>query len=142
MKTLKKSILALSFVFAACLSVNAGLPAEAGVSANEVLIKYIENTTSGQVHDFKELLGEDFKQYLDCDRKPLNYNKRQLLSYLKSIKNVVYNCQTDYSLVEETQDFVIAKVNMKFPTFTRTNYVTLSNTKNGWKITSIAVKYS
>ncbi len=142
MKTLKKSILTFSFLFAAVLFVNAGIPTKAGVSANEVLVKYIENATSGQIHDFNELLGDDFKHYIDCDKKPLNYNKRQFLSYLKSTKNVIYNCETEYSLIEETEDFVIAKVDMKFPTFTKTNYVTLGNTKDGWKITNITVKYS
>ena len=142
MKTLKKSILTLSFLFAACLFVNADVPTKAGKSANDVLSKYIENTTTGQDHDFNELLGDDFKQYIDCDKKPLNYNKKQFMGYLKLSKDIKYNCTTEYSLVEETADIVIAKVDMKFPTFTKTNYVTLSNTKDGWKITSISVQYS
>jgi hypothetical protein len=142
MKTLKKSILTLSFLFAACLFVNAGIPTKAGVSANDVLIKYIESTTTGQKHDFKTLLGDDFKQYIDCDRKTLNYNKKQFMNYLKLSQDLVYNCKTEYSFVEEDEDFVIAKVDMKFPTFTKTNYITLSNTKEGWKITNIVVKFS
>lgn len=142
MKTLKKSILTFSFLFAACFLVKAELPNKAEKNANDVLVKYIENTTTGQIHDFKELLGDDFKQYIDCDKKPLNYNKKQFMNYLKSSKNVIFNCQTEYSLVEETNDFVIAKVDMKFPTFTKTNFVTLSNTKDGWKISNISVHYS
>jgi hypothetical protein len=142
MKTLKKSILTLSFLFAACILVKAELPNKAGKNANDVLVKYIENTTIGQSHNFNELLGDDFKQYIDCDKKLLNYNKKQFINYLKLSKDVVFNCETDYSLVEETEDFVIAKVDMKFPTFTKTNYVTISNTEEGWKITNITVKYS
>jgi hypothetical protein len=132
----------LSFLVAACVLVKAELPKKAGVSANDVLVKYIENTTQGQNHNFKQLLGDDFKQYIDCDKKLLNFDKKEFLSSLKLSKNVVYNCTTDYSLVEETEDVVIAKVDMKFPTFTRTNYVTLSNTPNGWKITNISVHFS
>ena|SRR5690554_323867 len=142
MKTLKKSILTLSILFAGCLFVNAGIPTKAGASAKDVLVKYIENTTSGEDHDFKELLGEDFKQYIDCDKKRFNYNKKQFLSYMKTTRNVVFNCETKYSLVEQAEDFVIAKVDIKFPNFTKTDYVTLSNTKDGWKITNITVKYS
>lgn len=142
MKTLKKSILTLSFLFGVCLFVNAGVHIKAGVSAKEVLVKYIENSTSGEDHDFKELLGEDFKQYIDCDKKRFNYNKKQFLNYMKITKNVIFNCETEYSWLEQAEDFVIAKVDMKFPTFTKTDYITLSNTKEGWKITNITVKYS
>lgn len=142
MKTLEKSILTLSFLFAACLFVNAGVAGKAGKSANDLLTKYIENTTTGQSHDFSEILGDDFKQFVDCDKSRLNFNKKQFMSYLKICKDVVYNCTTKYSLVENSEDVVIAKVDMKFPTFTKTNYVTLSNTNEGWKITSISVKYS
>ena len=142
MKTLKKSILTLCFLLAACILVKAETPKKVAKNASEILVKYIENTTTGQSHDFKQLLGDDFKQYMNCDKKMLNYNKKQFLSYLKSSKNVQFNCTTDYSLVEEAEDFVIAKVNMKFPKFTKTNYVTLSNTDEGWKITNITVKYN
>lgn len=142
MKILKKSILTLCFLFTACILVKAESPKNLAKNASDVLIKYIENTTTGQSHDFKKLLGDDFKQYLNCDKKTLNYNKKQFLTYLKSSKNVLFNCETDYSLVEEEEDFVIAKVNMKFPKFTKTKYVILSNTDEGWKITSITVKYN
>lgn len=142
MKTLKKSILTLSFLFATCILVKAELPKKAGENANDVIIKYIENTTTGQNHSFKELLGDDFKQYIDTEKKPLNYDKKLFMTYLKLYENVVLNCITDYSLIEETEDFVIAKVEMKFPTFTKTNYLTLSDTQDGWKITNISVRFN
>ena len=142
MKTLKKSILTLSFLLVASILVKAELPKKAGKNANDVLIKYIENTTTGHGYDFNELLADDFKQYIDCDKKKLNYDKKQFIKYLKSSRNIVFDCTTDYSVIEETEDFVIAKVDMQFATFTKTNYVTLSNTDEGWKITNISVQYS
>lgn len=142
MKTLKKSILMLSFLLVACILVKAESPTKAGKNANDVLVKYIQNTTTGQSYDFNELLADDFKQYLDCDKKKLNYDKKQFIKYLKSSQNIVFDCKTNYSVIEETEDFVIAKVDMQFATFTKTNYVTLSNTADGWKITNIVVQYS
>lgn len=142
MKTLKKSILILSFLLVACFLVKADSPKKAGKNANDVLIKYIENTTAGQGYDFKDLLADDFIQYIDCERKELNYDKKQFIKYLKVSANTVFDCTTDYSVIEETQDIVIAKVDMHFATFTKSNYVTLSNTDEGWKITNISVKYS
>lgn len=142
MKTLKKSILMLSFLLVACLLVKAEGPTKAGENANDVLVKYIENTTRGQSYDFNELLADDFKQYIDCDKKKLNYDKKQFIKYLKSTKDLVFDCETDYSVIEETGSFVIAKVDMQFATFTKTSYVTLSNTTEGWKITNIVVQYS
>jgi hypothetical protein len=142
MKTLKKTILTLSFLLVACILVKAEGPLKAGKNANDVLVKYIENTTTGHSYDFEELLAGDFKQYMDCDKKELNYDKKQFIKYLKSSRNFVFDCKTDYSVIEETKDLVIAKVDMQFATFTKTNYVTLSNSANGWKITSIFVQYS
>lgn len=142
MKTLKKSILTLSFLLVACFLVKADSPKKAGKNANDVLIKYIENTTAGQGYEFKDLLADDFKQYVDCEKKELNYDKKQFIKYLKSFENIVFDCTTDYLVIEETKDFVIAKVDMQFANFTKTNYVTLSNTNEGWKITNISVKYN
>lgn len=132
----------LSFLLVACILVKAESPTKAGKNANDVLVKYIQNTTTGQSYDFNELLADDFKQYLDCDKKKLNYDKKQFIKYLKSSQNIVFDCKTNYSVIEETEDFVIAKVDMQFATFTKTNYVTLSNTADGWKITNIVVQYS
>lgn len=141
MKTLKKTALTLTFLLFACFMVKAELPNRVDKNVAEVLSKYIASVTTGEVHDFKELLSDDFIQHIDCNRKGLNYNKKQFIASLKLLDNFDLNCTTDYSLVEEKDDFVIAKVDMKFPTFTKTNYVTMSETEEGWKITNISVHY-
>jgi hypothetical protein len=142
MKTLKKTILILSFLLVACGLVKAERPNKASEKANDILIKYLESTTIGQRHDLNELLSDDFKQYIDCDRQVLNYNKKQFIKHLKSTENFVTNCISDYSFVEEKENFVIAKIEKKFPTFTKTDYVTMSNIGKGWRITSISIHYN
>lgn len=141
MKTLKKTVLTFAFLFVACTLVKADLPNVANKKVAEVLVKFIESSTEGQPHDFRDLLSDDFIQYIDCDKKRFNFDKREFISYLKLVQNAEMNCTTDYSLIEEKEDFVIAKVDMKYPTFTRTNYVTMRNSGEEWKITNISVHF-
>jgi hypothetical protein len=142
MKTLKKTILTLSFLLIAFILVKAERPNKVEENANDVLIKYIENIMTGQDYDLNKLLADDFKQYINCDKKQLNYDKKKFIKHLKLTKNIVLQCKTNYSIIEDTEGFVIAKVDMQFASFTRTNYVTLSNTADGWKIINIVVQYS
>lgn len=141
MKISRKIILVLSLLIV-CILVKAERPKNAEINSNDVLIKYIENILTGRDYNLNKLLADDFKQYIDCDKKQFNYDKKTFIKHLKLAKNIVLQCKTNYSIIEDTEGFVIAKVAMQFTNFTRTNYVTLSNTSDGWKIINIVVQYS
>jgi hypothetical protein len=67
----------------------------------------------------------------------LSFNKTQMLDYMQSNKNVELACTASTSLIESNPDITLVKVDMKFDSFVRSNYITLTNTADGWKITSV-----
>ncbi len=60
-----------------------------------------------------------------------------MTDFLKAGKNVEQACTTSTRVVENNAYMAVVKVDMKFDQFTRSNYVTLVNTGNGWKITNV-----
>lgn len=141
MKTLKTTVLTFSLLVA-CVLVKAELPNKSSKNANGVLDAYVESVTKGNIQDVEELLGDDFKQYVNGDKKSLNFNKRQFMRQLTLSEDYAMNCTADYSFMEKKENFVIAKVDMKYPGFTKTDYLTMNHTAEGWQITSISVHYN
>ena len=53
-------------------------------------------------------------------------------------------CSADKAIrqLESNANIAIVKVDMKYSDFTRSNYVTIANTGNGWKITNVYSTFS
>ena len=69
--------------------------------------------------------------------KMLNFNKKEMLNFLQRVKNVEQDCITSTSIVENNTDSAVIRVDMKFDGFVRSNYLTVVNTGEGWKITKV-----
>ncbi|WP_374164417.1 nuclear transport factor 2 family protein [Arcticibacter sp. MXS-1] len=99
---------------------------------------YIDAMTLGKIKDFGEVLDNDVKFTMTQGQKIVNFNRAQMLSALKGSENMEQNCKTSYSVVEQNDAQSIVKVTMTYDVFTRTNYVTISHTDKGWKITNVS----
>lgn len=143
MKKLKNAILALILIICASTAINAHPidKPEEKKTLNYTLNKYIEGTTRGMINDFSDLLDTDFKLALQRVQKTVSFNRDQFLEDLKNIEGVMQQCQTTYTLLERNANFAMARVEMKYPDFTRVNCVNLSNTGNGWKITDVSTTF-
>ena len=141
MKTLFKTILTFSFMIFACSFANANPNTAAKKSMNYTLTKFIEGSTLGEIAGLPVLLDEGFKMDINCGSRTFSFNKKQVVDFMKKTKNIVQNCETNYKIVEENGDFTIAKVEMKYPNFTRVNYVTLVNHGFYWSITNVSTTY-
>lgn len=153
MKTLQISILALCLLMFAFVNVQAAPAisaataknsAESGVKATRsyTVNKFIESVTSGNSKDLVRLLDDNFQQTVSYKGRSSTYNKSQFIKILKLSEDVVMNCTTTYTVIEECDDLSIVKVTMKFPTFVKTSYVTLKpNKKDIWKITNVSTVY-
>src|SRR5690554_5670082 len=141
MKTLFKSLLTFSFMILACSFVKADPNTGSKKSMDYTLTKFIEGSTLGEISGLPVLLDDGFKMDINCGNRTLSYNKKQVVDFIKKTKNIVQNCTTDYKIVEENSDFTIAKVEMKYPNFTRVNYVTLVNHGIYWSITNVSTTY-
>lgn len=140
MKNLIKTLLTFSFMIVACSFVKAD-PKTASKPMNYTLTKFIEGTTLGEISGLPVLLDDGFKMDINCGSRTFSFNKKQVVDFMKKTKHIVQNCSTTYKVVEENDDVTIAKVEMKYPNFTRVNYVTLVNHGSYWSITNVSSSY-
>jgi len=153
MKTLQISLLTLFVLMYALVNVQAA-PINTASSAKDLketaikasrsytINKFIEGVTSGNTKDFIRLLDDNFQQTVAYNGKSVTYNKSQFAQSLKLSKDIVMNCTTTYTVVEECDDLSIVKVEMKFPTFVKTSYVTMKPDRaDEWKITNVSTVY-
>src|SRR5690606_756924 len=138
MKTLKTVILTFSFLLFATILVKANPAPKAKRTIDYVLNQYIDCTSKGKFNDFSKILDNNFKYHITYSGRTTTYNKKQIVEYMKETKNLLRNCNTSYTLVESNDNFSIAKVDMKYPTFTKTDYVTMYiNSNTEWTITNV-----
>ncbi|MGX5690077.1 putative lumazine-binding protein [Arcticibacter tournemirensis] len=141
MKTLKNIAAALLFV----LSVSAFAAEQTQSNKSQIdaaVTTYIDALNYGKIKGLSAVLDQDLKFTVSQGQTILNYNKTQMIESLKAQENIVQNCKTDYTMIESNPGQAIAKVTMKYDGFSKVNFVTLSNTSKGWKITNISSSYN
>lgn len=138
MKALKTIILAFFITFSFNAFSKDDGAKDQKLTMNYAVQTYIDAMTQGKIKDFSEVLDNDVKFTLTQGQKIINLNRGQMLSSLKGSENMQQNCRTNYSIVEQNDSQSIVKVTMVYDVFTRTNYVTITHTNSGWKITNVS----
>lgn len=100
---------------------------------------YLEAITLGSTDLNKYLFADDF-EYRNTSNND-SFNKRQYTNYLKENKGVTFDCQTAYEILDESGQACVAKATMTFDTFTRVDYITLSQNEDGWKVSKVVTTY-
>jgi len=136
MKTLKTITLGLIMVVAFA-SAKAYTIAGNELTVTHAVNTYINALAHGQVSDMNVVIDQNAKFSMLRGTKVLSLTKEQVIESVKNNENVDQQCTVSTSISESNNDVTIVKVEMKYSTFTRTNYVTLANTGNGWKITDV-----
>jgi hypothetical protein len=138
MKTLKTIILGFIAVMTfGAASAKTTTTTNDKFSIKYALSAYVDAITVGKNEALVEVLDQDFKFTMLRGSAMFSCNKNQMLTFMKTTENVKQDCQTSVTISESNADITVAKVTMKYPGFTRTNYVTLASTTEGWKITSV-----
>jgi hypothetical protein len=106
---------------------------------NYAISTYVDAIAHGKLEGLSEILDNNTKFcVLQGKKNVLNYSKAEMLEYMNSnLKNIEQLCTTTTSLVEDNSEVTVLKVDMQYTNFLRTNYVTIANTGNGWKITNV-----
>lgn len=104
---------------------------------NHTLDLYTNAVSKGQVACIDQLFSEQFHQRYTGAKKSPVFNKPQLVGFLKNHKNVQEQCETSYSIVDESKGTAIAKVAMKYKDFTRIDYVTIAQNGDSYQISQI-----
>ncbi|WP_099367952.1 nuclear transport factor 2 family protein [Sphingobacterium sp. 1.A.4] len=102
---------------------------------------YIDATLRGNIELVDHMFTNDFYYSTPNSRSSENIKKKAMIKYLKSLKNVKMECESDYKFIEKNEDCSIVQITTTFENFTRNDYVTLCNSKDGWKISNVVVTY-
>lgn len=108
-------------------------------STLNLLNVYLEATTLGSTDLNKYLFAEDF-EYRNTANKDI-FTKTQYTNYLKANKGLTYDCETTYEILDESGQACLAKATMTFKNFTRVDYITLTQTDDGWKVSKVVTTY-
>lgn len=142
MKTLKTTLIVL-FITLTFTAVKAGTP-----STNEKLTMryaisaYVDAFVHGRSSGLANVIDDGAKFSQSRGSKIISFNKNEILESLKNQKDVEQNCTTTSKIVENTGNLVVYKVQMKYESFSRINYVTMTDTGAGWKITNVSSVFS
>jgi hypothetical protein len=140
--TLKTTIIALlltvtyNFTKAAAPDVNEKLTMRYAIAA------YVDAFAHGHFDGLPEVIDDSAKFTLNRGQKILSFSKTDIITSLKGQQNVEQNCKTTTRIVENTGNLVVYKVQMKYDNFSRINYVTMTDTGAGWKITNVSTVFN
>ncbi|WP_299288471.1 nuclear transport factor 2 family protein [uncultured Mucilaginibacter sp.] len=140
--TIKTAIIAL------LLTVTYNFTKAAEPNANEKLTMryaiaaYVDAFAHGRFDGLAEVVDDSAKFSQTRGQKILSFSKNDILESLKGQQNVEQNCKTTSQIVENTGNLVVYKVQMKYENFARINYVTMTDTGAGWKITNVSTVFN
>lgn len=137
MKNLKSIVLGLALLLV-CGAVKATPVSDnENLTAIHAINTYVDAITRGKLGGLNDVLDQSVKFNMLRGKKMLSFDKKQMMEFFKGGKNVEQACVTSTDVVESNADVKVVKVDMKYDGFTRSNYVTIANTGDGWKITNV-----
>ncbi|PRD56010.1 nuclear transport factor 2 family protein [Sphingobacterium gobiense] len=109
------------------------------VESDMVIGTYLEAVTVGTIELNKFLFADDF-QYRNVNNND-RAGKKEYIKYLKANKGMQYDCESSYQILSQDGKVCIAKTTMTFDNFTRVDYITLNQGKDGWKVSKVETTY-
>lgn len=141
MKTLKSMMLGLALLLV-CGAAMASSTKVENLTKTYAINTYVDAMTRGKLDGFNDVLDKTAQFSLLRGKTVLSFSKKQMLDYLRGNKNVEQACTISTSVINSDANIAVVKVDMKFNDFVRSNYVTIANTGNGWKITNVYSVFS
>ncbi|WP_313270078.1 nuclear transport factor 2 family protein [Sphingobacterium sp.] len=109
-------------------------------TADLALDHYVAVTTEGESAGVEQLFAEDFSQKIQASNAQ-NHSRNAVVKLLKKQKGEKLNCTVSTDILEESADYMVAKVTLKFENFTKTDLVTLERVGNDWKVSKSINSY-
>ncbi|MGJ1247615.1 hypothetical protein [Sphingobacterium multivorum] len=143
MRTLVKTFTAAALIAVSTFAMAAEGPGAKATKSNVnlstadfALEHYVAVTTEGELACVEQLFAEDFIQKIQSSNAQSN-SRSGVVKLLKKQKGEKLNCSVSTDILEESADFMVAKVTLKFENFTQTDLVTLERVGNDWKVSKI-----
>ena len=109
-------------------------------TADFALDHYVAVTTEGESAGVEQLFAADFNQKIQASNAQSN-SRSEVVKSLKKQKGEHLNCAVSTDIIEESADYMVAKVTLKFENFTKTDLVTLERAGNDWKVSKSINSY-
>ncbi|WON95077.1 hypothetical protein [Sphingobacterium sp. UGAL515B_05] len=109
-------------------------------TADLALDHYVAVTTEGESAGVEQLFAADFNQKIQATNAQ-SHNRESVIKSLKKQKGEKLNCTVSTDILEESADYMVAKVTSKFENFTKTDLVTLERMGNDWKVSKSINSY-
>jgi hypothetical protein len=147
MRTLVKTFAAAALIAVSTFAMAAEGPGAKATKANVnlstadlALDHYVAVTTEGESTGVEQLFAEDFNQKIQATNAQSN-SRSAVVKLLKKQKGEKLNCTVSTDILEESADYMVAKVTLKFDNFTKTDLVTLERVANNWKVSKSINSY-
>ncbi|WP_333626160.1 nuclear transport factor 2 family protein [Sphingobacterium siyangense] len=147
MKTLVKTFAAAALIAVSTFAMAAEGPGAKTIKTNVnlstadfALEHYVAVTTEGESAGVEQLFAADFNQKIQATNVQSN-SRSEVVKSLKKQKGEKLNCTVSTDIIEESADYMVAKVTSKFENFTKTDLVTLERVGNDWKVSKSINSY-
>jgi len=140
MKTLK-AIMGLALM-AVCGFANAAPKTHDGnATKQEVVDTYLNAIVHGDLNGITNAIDDNAHFYIQRGVRILATDKKEVVKYLKTNANIEHNCTCTGTVLQESDNMLVEKVEMKFKDMTRTDVITAQLSDEGWKITRVETSY-
>ncbi|WP_394676396.1 nuclear transport factor 2 family protein [uncultured Sphingobacterium sp.] len=147
MRTLVKTFAAAALIAVSTFAMAAEGPGAKATKVNVnlstadfALEHYVAVTTEGESAGVEQLFASDFNQKIQATNAQSN-SRSEVVKSLKKQKGEKLNCTVSTDILEESADYMVAKVTLKFENFTKTDLVTLEHVGNDWKVSKSINSY-
>jgi len=147
MKALVKTFAAAALIAVSTFAMAAEGPGAKAAKANInlstadfALEHYVAVTTEGESAGVEQLFASDFNQKIQAINAQSN-SRSEVVKSLKKQKGEKLNCTVSTEILEESADYMVAKVTLTFENFTKTDLVTLVREDNDWKVSKSINSY-
>ena len=147
MKTLVKTFVVAALIAVSTFTMAAEGPGSKSAKANVnlstadfALEHYVAVTTEGESAGVEQLFAADFNQKIQATNVQSN-SRSEVVKSLKKQNGEKLNCVVSTDILEESADYIVAKVTLKFENFTKTDLVTLERAGNDWKVSKSINSY-
>jgi len=147
MKALVKTFAAAALIAISTFAMAAEGPGSKSAKANVnlstadfALDHYVAITTEGESAGVEQLFAADFNQKIQTSNAQ-SHSRSAVVKSLKKQKGEKLNCVVSTDILEESADYMMAKVTLKFEDFTKTDLVTLVREGNVWKVSKSINSY-
>jgi hypothetical protein len=141
MKTLKAMVMGLALLLVCGVSQAASVTNHNNSTKDEVIDAYLNAVVHGKINGLSDIVDDEAQFNMKRGSSVNTLNKSQILNSLKSSENVEQDCQCTKTVMQDSDDMSVIKVDMKYNDFTRTDVITAQRAGNWWKITKVETSF-